>query len=104
MTVDERFAVAIAIMAVVAYGCRALGLMVGTYLGDDPKLKRLFDTLPACAMGAVLGPSLAAMTSVQALAVATAVLVYMASPRFLLALGLGTAVLLFERWMPAAAL
>jgi uncharacterized membrane protein len=97
MTIDTRFAIAIAIMAVVAFGCRVSGLIVGTYLGDNPNLRRFLDILPACAMGAVLGPSLAAMTFVQTIAVVVSALVYLASMRFLLALALGTAVLLSER-------
>jgi uncharacterized membrane protein len=99
MTIDTRFAIAIAIMAAVAYGCRAAGLMVGTHLGERRNLKRILDVLPACAMGAVLGPSLVAMTPVQAIAVAASTLVYFASLRFLLALAAGTAVLLCERWI-----
>jgi uncharacterized membrane protein len=98
MSIDVRFSVAIAIMAAVAFGCRVAGLIVGTYLGDSVKLRRLFDILPACAMGAVLGPTFGAMTLVQAIALAVAVLVYLVSPRFLLALASGTAVLMSETW------
>jgi uncharacterized membrane protein len=103
MTMDTRFAISIAIMAAVAFACRAIGLIVGTHLGDSPKLRRFLDILPACAMGAVLGPSLAAMTTVQALAVVVSAATYLASARFLPALALGTAVLLCAGWMPAAA-
>jgi branched-subunit amino acid transport protein len=88
-------------MAIVAYGCRAIGLVVGTHLGESPSLRRFLDILPACAMGAVLGPSLVAMTLVQTIAVVVSALVYLASTRFLLALAFGTAVLLCERWITA---
>ncbi|GGC70743.1 hypothetical protein GCM10011504_55650 [Siccirubricoccus deserti] len=101
MTVEERFAIAIGIMAVVAFGCRAGGLVVGSRLGESPKLRRLFNVLPACAMGAVLGPSLVAMTVVQCVALVVSALVFLASRRFLLALASGTAVLLSERWIIA---
>lgn len=101
MSIDARFAIAIAIMAVIAYGCRATGLIVGTHLGDRPNLRRILDILPACAMGAVLGPSLAAMTQVQTIAVAISTLVFLVSSRFLLALAAGTAVLLYESWVLA---
>ena len=99
MSIDMRFSIAIAIMAIVAYGCRVAGLIVGTHLGNSASLRRFLDILPACAMGAVLGPSLMAMTFVQAIAVAVSALVYVASMRFLLALALGTAVLLSETWI-----
>ena len=101
MNVEERFTIAIGIMAVVAFGCRAGGLVVGTRLGESPKLRRLFDMLPACAMGSVLGPSLVAMTVIQAVALGVSGLIFLASKRFLLALVFGTAVLLCERWVIA---
>lgn len=101
MTVEERFVIAITIMAVVAFGCRAGGLLVGSRLGERPKLRRFFDVLPACAMGAVLGPSLMVMTVVQCVALVASALVFLASRRFLLALASGTAVLLSERWIVA---
>ena len=103
MSIDTRFSIAIAIMAAVAYGCRVAGLIVGTSLGDNPRLRRLLDILPACAMGAVLGPSLAAMTFVQTIAVLVSALVYLATRWFLLALALGTGVLLSERWIMSMA-
>ncbi|MDX2290148.1 MAG: AzlD domain-containing protein [Hyphomicrobiaceae bacterium] len=101
MPIDTRFSIALAIMAVVAFGCRVAGLIVGTHLGDNPGLRRFLDILPACAMGAVLGPSLAVMTLVQAIAILVSCAVFLASTRFLLALALGTAVLLSERWIMA---
>jgi uncharacterized membrane protein len=101
MSVDARFSVAIAIMAVIAFGCRVAGLIVGTYLGDSRKLRQFLDILPACAMGAVLGPSLGAMTLAQTIAIVVSAAVHLATSRFLLALALGTAVLLAEQWIPA---
>lgn len=102
MPIDARFSVAIAIMAAVAFGCRVLGLIVGTYLGESQKLRRFLDILPACAMGAVLGPTLGTMTLVQSIAILVSSLVYLASLRFLLALALGTVVLLSEQWVLAS--
>ena len=99
MTIDARFSSALVIMAVMAFGCRACGLVLGTYLGNSPNLRRFFDMLPACAMGAVLGPSLVTMTVIQAVAVVVSAVVFLSSRRFLLALALGTAVLLSERWI-----
>lgn len=99
MPIETRFSIALAIMAVVAFGCRISGLVVGTHLGDKASLRRFLDMLPACAMGAVLGPSLAAVTFVQAAAVLVSAIVFLATTRFLLALGLGTVVLLSERWI-----
>lgn len=101
MSIDLRFSVAIAIMATVAFGCRAAGLIVGTYLGDGGKLRQILDILPACAMGAVLGPTLGAMTLAQSIALLVSVSVYLASSRFLPALASGTAVLLSETWFLA---
>lgn len=102
MPIDARFSVAIAIMAAVVFGCRAVGLIVGTHLVASQTLRRFLDILPACAMGAVLGPTLGAMTLVQSVAILVSALVYIASSRFLLALALGTAVLVSETWVPAA--
>jgi branched-subunit amino acid transport protein len=99
MSVDVRFSVAIAIMAAVAFGCRVAGLIVGTYLGESRELRQFLDILPACAMGAVLGPSLGAMTMVQSVAIVVSAAVHFATSRFLLALALGTAVLLSEKWI-----
>lgn len=101
MPIDTRFSIAIAIMAVVAYGCRVAGLIVGTHLGESPNLRRFLDILPASAMGAVLGPLLVAMTLVQSIAVAISALAFLATSRFLLALALGTTVLLCEKWITA---
>lgn len=101
MTIDARFAIAIAIMAVIAYGYRAVGFIIGTHLGEKPGLRRILDILPACAMGAVLGPSLATMTQGQAIAVSVSTLVFLVSSRFLLATAAGTAVLLYESWLLA---
>lgn len=104
MPIDTRFSIALTVMAAVAFGCRVAGLIVGTHLGDNPGLRRFLNMLPACAMGAVLGPSLDAMTPVQAIAVTVSAVVFLTSSRFLLALALGTAVLLSERWIVAAML
>jgi uncharacterized membrane protein len=99
MSIDRRFLIAIAIMACIAYGCRVAGLLVGTYLGESPKLRHILDLLPACAIAAVLGPSLGTMTFVQGGALLVSIAVFVMSSRFLLALTLGTVVLLAERWL-----
>lgn len=101
MSIDQRFSVAIAITAVAALGCRVAGLIVGTYLGGNGKLRRFLDILPACAMGAVLGPTLGTMTLVQSIALPVSVAVYLASSRFLLALSSGTAILVLADWFLA---
>lgn len=92
--IDERFLTAIAIMAVVAYGCRVAGLIIGTFAGHGAKLQRFLDILPACAIGAVLGPTFITMTLQQALALFVAASIYLISGRFVLALLVGTATLL----------
>ncbi|MFM9941072.1 MAG: AzlD domain-containing protein [Hyphomicrobiaceae bacterium] len=102
MSIDARFSVAIAIMGAVALGCRVGGLIVGTYLGDSQKLRQFLDILPACAMGAVLGPSLGAMTMAQTIAIVVSAAVHLATSRFLHALALGTVVLLSEKWILTA--
>src|SRR4051812_28832103 len=99
MSIDQRFTAAIATMALIAYACRVAGLLVGTYLGASAKLRRILDLLPACAIAAVLGPSLGAMTAVQGSALLVSVAVFAISSRFLLALTLGTVVLLAGRWL-----
>jgi uncharacterized membrane protein len=99
MSIEQRFLIAIAIMASIAYGCRVAGLLVGTYLGDSPRLRHILDLLPACAIAAVLGPSLGAMSLVQGCALLVSIAVYLMSSRFLLALTLGTGVLMAERWL-----
>jgi uncharacterized membrane protein len=98
MSIDQRFIVAVAMMAFIAYGCRVAGLLVGTYLGESPKLRHILDLLPACAIAAVLGPSLGTMTLLQGAALLVASAVFLMSSRFLLALTLGTVVLLAGRW------
>ena len=99
MSIDERFLIAIAIMASVAYSYRVAGLIIGTHLRDSIKLRRFLDVLPACAIGAVLGPALATMSFPQWLALLITTGVYLVKPRFLLALTSGTAVLLWEKWI-----
>src|SRR4051812_34615137 len=98
MSIDQRFLIAIATMALIAYGCRVAGLLVGTVLGETPALRRILDLLPACAIAAVLGPSLGNMTFLQGGALLVSIAVFLMSSRFLLALTLGTVVLLAERW------
>ena len=61
--------------------------------------RQFLDVLPACAMGAVLGPSLGAMTLVQSIALFVSAAVHLATSRFLLALALGTTVLLSQGWI-----
>jgi uncharacterized membrane protein len=102
MSIDQRFLAATATMALIAYGCRAAGLLVGTYLGESPKLRGILDLLPACAIAAVLGPSLDTMTLVQGGALSVSIAVFLLSSRFLLALTLGIAVLLAGRWPGAS--
>src|SRR4051794_21375226 len=99
MSIDQRFLVAIATMALIAYACRVAGLLVGTYLSESPKLRHVLDLLPACGIAAVLGPSLGTMTSVQGGALLVSAAVFLLSSRFLLALTLGTVVLLAGRWL-----
>jgi uncharacterized membrane protein len=99
MSIDQRFLIATASMAVIAYGCRVAGLLVGTYLGESPRLRQILDLLPACAIAAVLGPSLGTMTFVQGGALLVSIAVFLLSSQFLLALTLGTVVLLAERWL-----
>jgi uncharacterized membrane protein len=99
MSIDQRFLIAIATMALIAYGCRVAGLLVGTWLGESAKLRRILDLLPACAIAAVLGPSLGTMTLVQGGALSVSIAVFLMSSRFLLALTLGTVVLLAGRWL-----
>src|ERR1044072_4208407 len=99
MSIDQRFLIAIATMAVIAYGCRVAGLLVGPYLGDSPRLRHILDLLPACAIAAVLGPSLGTMTFVQGGGRLASNAVFLIGSRFLLALTAGTAVLLAGRWL-----
>ena len=99
MSIDQRFLIAIATMAFIAYGCRVAGLLVGTYLGESPRLRHILDLLPACAIAAVLGPSLGTMTFAQGGALSVSIAVFLVSSRFLLALTLGTVVLLAEGWL-----
>ncbi|MEM7774712.1 MAG: AzlD domain-containing protein [Pseudomonadota bacterium] len=94
MTVDERFAIAIGVMAAIAFGCRATGLLIGTFIGENPRLRRLLDILPTCAIGAVIGPSLSGVSFLQAVALTVAAVIFVFSTRFLIALLAGTAVLL----------
>lgn len=102
MATDTRFLIAIGVMATIAFGYRAAGLLIGTYLGKSKKLRRFLDILPACAIGAVLGPSFGAMTVVQGLALMLSAGVYLVTARFLVSLMLGVAVLMSERWIDTA--
>ena len=99
MTTDTRFLITIGIMASIAFGYRAAGLLIGTYLGESKKLRRFLDILPACAIGAVLGPSFGAMTVVQGLALILSAGVYLVTARFLMSLMIGVAVLMSEQWI-----
>lgn len=90
---DERFLTAIAVMAAVTFACRLAGFLIGTYAGEGRRLRRVLDILPACAIGAVIGPAVAA-SPVQSMSLVLAGAVFLVSSRFLLALGIGTAALL----------
>ena len=94
MPIDARFLSAVVLMAVVAYSCRVFGLLLGTYFGDNANVRRVLDVLPACAIAAVIGPQIVSMTLIQMMALSTSAGVYILSSRFLLALVLGTTVLL----------
>ena len=91
--VDERFLLAIALMAAAAYGCRLLGLLVGTWAGQSAGLRRVLDALPASAMAAVIAPALVGAAPVELAAAGTTAALFLASGRFLVALSAGTAVL-----------
>lgn len=99
MSIDERFILSIAIMALIAFSFRAGGLLIGTHFGNNPRFKRIFDILPACAIGAVLGPSFGGISMLQASALIIAAVVFVLSSRFLLALVIGTGVLLADQWV-----
>lgn len=94
MSPDERFALAVAVMAAVTLACRVAGLLIGTWLGRAERLRRLLDVLPTCAIGAVLGPLAAAASLPQGLALAATAGLYLLTARFLLSLVGGTLVLL----------
>lgn len=98
-SIDDRFLTAIAIMAAAAYGCRVAGLIIGTHIGHSAKWQRFLDILPACAIGAVLGPAFITMTLQQALALCIAASIYLLSGRFVLALLVGTATLMSDAWV-----
>ncbi len=90
---NERFLAAMIVMAAVTFACRLIGFLIGTYAGEGRQLRRVLDTLPACAIAAVIGPAVAANPS-QAPSLLIAGAVFLVFQRFLLALGIGTAALL----------
>lgn len=84
---------ALAIMAAVTFACRLAGYVIGARISNAPRLSRLLDILPACAIAAVVGPAIAA-NPFQSLSLVVAGAVFLLSSRFLLALAVGTAALL----------
>jgi len=90
---DDRFLAAMIVMATVTFACRLTGFLLGTVSGENRKIRRVLDTVPACAIGAVIGPAVAA-NPMQALSLLLAGAVFLVFSRFLLALAIGTAALL----------
>ena len=99
MSMDERFLVVGLIAAMVVAFCRVGGLLIGTYIGTDPRLRRILDILPTCAIGAVIGPSLVSVSVMQAVSLLVAGSIFMTCGRFLLALIGGVAVLMSSNWL-----
>ncbi len=90
---NERFLMAVIVMAFVTFSCRFLGYLIGILFGDRPRLRRLLEILPTCAIAAVIGPAMATITLVESIALTSAAAVFLLSSRFLLSLSLGAAVL-----------
>ena len=89
----ERFILALAIMAAVTFACRLAGYVISTRISNAPRLTRLFEILPACAIAAIVGPAIAA-NPFQSLSLVVAGAIFLLSSRFLLALAVGTGALL----------
>ncbi len=91
--IDERFALAVALMAGAAYGCRLVGYLIGRVAGQSPAVRRVLDALPASAMAAVIGPALVGADLLELAAAAVTAGVFLVSGRFLASLSAGAAVL-----------
>ena len=94
-------ALAIGAMAAVVYATRALGVLVAGRIGNNPRFRRLIETLPGCAMAALLAPAALHATTVELAALALASAIYWQSGRVLLASLTGIAVLVAGSWFAA---
>lgn len=100
MTMDSVFVTATIVMAAVALACRLSGLLIGIRIGEGARMRRFLDILPACAMGAVVGPFLASASMWETASLIVGAGVFLLSARFMLSLWAGTAVLLGSYWFP----
>lgn len=82
-----------AVMLLVVLACRCGGLTIGIVFGENPRIHRILDIAPSCAIGAVLGPSVASASLPEAVALIAAALVFLCTDRFVLSLGLAAALL-----------
>jgi len=63
--------------AVAATGlCRVAGYVIARLLPEDPAIRKTLTALPACALAAVLGPQIVAMSFSELLSLSTAGLVF----------------------------
>lgn len=90
---NDLYLQSVAVMLLVVLACRCSGLTIGIVFAESPRIRRVLDVAPSCAIGAVLGPSLAAASISEALALIASVLVFLCTARFVLSLGLAAVLL-----------
>jgi len=82
----------IAVLAVMTYLTRITGYLIGSRIPEESRLYRIIQTLPGCALSAVVAPSLVRGTPLDAAAVLAAVVAFHFSGQILLALMTGLAI------------
>lgn len=82
----------IAVLAVMTYLTRVTGYLIGSRIPEESRLYRIIQTLPGCALSAVVAPSLVRGTPLDTAAVIAAAAVFHFSGQILTALLTGLAI------------
>lgn len=85
---------AILMMGAITYATRITGVVLATHLAGSPKIRRVLDSLPGCAIAAILAPAAVRGSFVELVALAATVAVQWLTGRTFLALALGLAILI----------
>ena len=95
---DSVFVVSMVVMATVVFALRAAGLVLGNWLSAKTELQRFLAFLPACAIGAAIGPQLATASLMEHVSVGTAIVLFAISGRLFFSFVMATLVLFIAQW------
>ena len=97
MNDENMVLITIAVMAIIVYLTRIGGYLVGLTIRNIPGIKPILETLPGCALMAILAPAVRQGNAAEILAMVFVVVLMWVTDNVALATGMGVAILLFAQ-------